>query len=268
MKKTLLTLLPIALLSISLASCKNDDKTITVGATASPHAVVLNGIIGDILKEDGWDLKVETYGSYEVINPATESGALDANYFQHRPYLEESNKSDGTHLASACTVHYEPMGLFSGTNKTIDELDGSTIVIPNDATNRGRALNLLADNDLIELSKTDLTVTVDDITSNPHNLTIEEVAADAISTLIKTTDFAVVNGNYALAADINLDDALLVEDENSIAAETYANVIVVKEENLHSEKTEALVNAFADTRVKTFFEDTFGNAAIYHFEKI
>ncbi len=270
MKTKLLSLvLCLALLcvfSASLIGCADKDKTITVGATSVPHAEVLENCVAEILKEKGYTLVVNTYGSYELINPALAAKDLDANFFQHRPYLDDCNAEDNTDLFAVCTVHYEPLGIYTKASKTLvaNDLQGATIAIPNDATNRARALNLLAANGIITLSKNDLTVTVDDITANTYGVTINEVTADSLPTVIGSVDFAVLNGNYALAADLSVDSALAVEDKNSTAADTYANVLVVNAADKDSEKTNALVEALADARVKAYYESQYGNAAIYN----
>ena len=213
------------------ADANSEDKVITVGASPSPHAEIL-AVAKDVLAEQGYTLDVKEYSDYIQPNVALSAGDLDANYFQHKPYLDDYNKNNSTDLVSAAAIHYEPFGLYSTTIKSLDELkDGDKIAVPNDATNEARALLLLQDNGLIKLKDgAGLTATVNDIAENPHNIKIVELEAAQVARVTGETAFVVLNGNYALQAGYSVKkDALAYEASDSEAAKTYVNIIAVKE---------------------------------------
>ena len=203
--------------------------TITVAASPVPHAEILK-VAGEILDQAGIALKVVEFTDYIQPNKATENGEVDANYFQHGPYLENFNEENGTHLVSVASIHYEPLGLYPGKAKSLDELaDGAKIGVPNDTTNEARALQLLAAQGLITLKEgAGLTATKNDIAENPKNLEIVEMEAAQLPRQLGSLDMAVINGNYATEAGFSsAADALAAEDADSEAAQTYANVLVV-----------------------------------------
>ena len=237
------------------------DKTITVAASPTPHAEILNSA-KDVLAKDGWTLEVKEFDDYVQPNVATTDGDVDANYFQHVPYLDEYNAQNGTKLVSVAGIHYEPMGVYAGTKKSFDELaDGDKVGIPNDATNGARALLLLQDNGVIKLKDgAGVTATEQDIAENPKNITIVPLEAATIPASLPDLALGVINANYAIGADLKINEALATEAADSLAADTYVNVIVVNEENKDSEKTKALVAALQTDEVKKFITDTYAGA--------
>ncbi|PJJ27667.1 MetQ/NlpA family ABC transporter substrate-binding protein [Lacrimispora celerecrescens] len=241
-------------------------EKIIVGATPAPHAEILNAA-KDILKEKGYELVVKEYTDYVQPNMALESGDLDANYFQHKPYLDQFNEQKGTDLVSAAAIHYEPFGIYAGKTDAIDKLpDGAQIAVPNDVSNEARALLLLADQGLIGLKEgVELDATKNDIVKNDKNFKIVEVEAAQLPRSLGDVDVAVINGNYAIEAGLKVSDALAVEDANSVAATLYSNIIAVRAGEESSEKTKALVEALTSDTVKKFIEDTYEGAVVPSF---
>lgn len=238
--------------------------TLKVAASPTPHAEILN-VAKEVLAEQGIDLEVVEFSDYVQPNLVTESGEVDANYFQHTPYLDSFNEENGTHLVSVGAVHYEPFGIYPGTKSDLSELaDGDTIAVPNDTTNEARALLLLQDNGIITLKEgAGLEATVNDIAENPHNVKIEELAAEQVARVAPEVAFVVLNGNYALQAGLSVaKDAIKYETADSEAAKTYVNVIAVKEGNENSEKTKALVDVLKSDAIKQYINDTYDGAVI------
>ncbi len=262
-KKAIGILLTAALIAGVFSGCgsKSDDKTIKVGACVTPHAEILNSV-KDKLAEEGWDLEVVEYNDYVLPNTALEDGELDANYFQHKPYLDDFNEENGTHIVGVANVHFEPMAIYAGKTASLDDVaDGASVAVPNDTTNEARALLLLEAQGLISLNEdAGVQATVLDITDNPHNLEIKELEAAQVAKSIQDVDFAVINGNYAIEA--GLTDPLAVEASDSLAAETYANLIAVKEGNEDSEKTKALVNAVLSDDVRDYINENYEGAVV------
>lgn len=238
-------------------------KQIVVGASPAPHAEILRAA-GDVLAKKGYELKIMEYVDYIQPNLALESGDLDANYFQHFPYLESFNEENGTKLVSAAAIHYEPFGIYAGKATSLEELaDGATVAVPNDTSNEARALLLLEAQGLIKLKEgADLTVTKNDIVENPKNLNLYEVEAAQIPRVVEDVDIAVINGNYAIEAGFKVSEALAVEDSESIAATTYGNVIAVREGHEKDENIVALVEALTSDEVKAFIESTYEGAVV------
>lgn len=266
MKKIVCILLAAVLALALLTGCSgksSSDKTIKVGASVTPHAEIL-GVAKKILAKEGYDLQIVEYEDYVLPNTATESGELDANYFQHQPYLTNFNEENGTHLVSVAAIHYEPFGIYAGKVDSLDKLtDGSTIAIPNDGTNEARALYLLEAQGLIKLkSDVGFTATVLDIAENPKNLKIEELDAAQLVRALQDVDVAVINGNYAIQGGLKVADALAVEDASSESAQTYANILVVKEGNENLPKIQALVKALQSDEVRQFINDTYDGAVV------
>ena len=238
------------------ATANGETITLTVGATPNPHAVK------DDLAAEGIDLVVKEYSDYVVPNTAVEEGDLDANYFQHTPYMEKFNEENGTHLVSVGKIHYEPMGIYPGLTKTLEELpDGATIAVPNDATNEARALQLLAAQGLIELKEdAGLNATPNDITSNPKNLQFKELEA---AMLPRPPARSVINSNFAMEGGMNpATDSLASEDADSEAAQTFANIIAVKEGHENDPAIQALVKALQSDKVKEYIEKTYSGAVV------
>lgn len=238
-------------------------KKIVVGASPAPHAEILKAA-QEVLAEKGYELDIKEYVDYIQPNLALESGDLDANYFQHLPYLESFNEENGTKLASAAAIHYEPFGIYAGKASSLEELaDGATVAVPNDTSNEARALLLLEAQGLIKLKEgADLTVTKNDIVENPKNLNLYEVEAAQIPRVVEDVDIAVINGNYAIEAGFKVSEALAVEDSQSIAATTYGNVIAVQEGREKDEAIQALIEALTSDEVKKFIEEKYEGAVV------
>ena len=238
-------------------------ETIRVGASITPHAEILN-VVKPILAEQGYDLEVVEYTDYVLPNTATESGELDANYFQHQPYLDDFNAQNGTHLVSVAAIHYEPFGIYAGKSDSLENVaDGATIAVPNDGTNEARALLLLEAQGLIKLREdAGFTATKLDIEENPKNLDIVEMEAAQLPRVLPDVDFAVINGNYAIQGGLKVADALASESVESESAQTYANVLVVKEGNENNPAILALVDALKTEEVRKFIEDTYEGAVV------
>ena len=256
--------LALAVSALSVGAFAEEDKTITVAASATPHAEILEQA-KPLLEEQGWDLEVTVFDDYVQPNLVVESGDFDANYFQHIPYLENFNEEQGTHLVNAGGIHYEPFGIYPGTKSTLDELeDGDTIAGPNDTTNEARALLLLEANGVIKLKEdAGLTATVKDIEENPHNVEIQELEAAQVPRVKDEVAFVVLNGNYALQAGFSVaKDAIAYETSDSEAAKTYVNVIAVKEGNENSDKIKALVSVLKSDEIKNYITETYDGAVI------
>lgn len=246
------------------ATANGETITLTVGATPNPHAEILAQVKDDLAAE-GIDLVVKEYSDYVVPNTAVEEGDLDANYFQHTPYMEKFNEENGTHLVSVGKVHYEPMGIYPGLTKTLEELpDGATIAVPNDATNEARALQLLAAQGLIELKEdAGLNATPNDITSNPKNLQFKELEAAMLPQTASEVDLSVINSNFAMEGGMNpATDSLASEDADSEAAQTFANIVAVKEGHENDPAIQALVKALQSDKVKEYIEKTYSGAVV------
>lgn len=237
---------------------------ITVAASATPHAEIL-AAAKPILAEQGWDLEVTEFDDYVLPNEVVESGEMDANYFQHVPYLDSFNEEKGTHLVEVGKIHYEPFGIYPGTKSSLDDIaDGDVIAVPNDTTNEARALLLLQDNGIITLKDgAGLEATVNDIAENPYNVEIQELAAESVARVADEVAYVVLNGNYALQAGFSVaKDALAYEKSDSEAAKTYVNVIVVKEENENNEGVKALVDVLKSDEIKDYINSTYDGAVI------
>ena len=237
--------------------------TIKVAASATPHAEIL-AAAKPILAEQGWNLEVTEFDDV-LPNEVVESGEMDANYFQHVPYLDSFNEEKGTHLVEVGKIHYEPFGIYPGTKSSLDDIaDGDVIAVPNDTTNEARALLLLQDNGIITLKDgAGLEATVNDIAENPYNVEIQELAAESVARVADEVAYVVLNGNYALQAGFSVaKDALAYEKSDSEAAKTYVNVIVVKEGNENNEGVKALVDVLKSDEIKKFINDTYDGAVI------
>ena len=248
----------------SVVFAADDDTTITVAASETPHSEILEAA-KPILEEEGYDLEVTVFDDYVQPNEVVESGDFDANYFQHIPYLNSFNEEKGTHLVNAGGIHYEPFGIYPGTKSSLDDIaDGDTIAVPNDTTNEARALLLLQDNGIIKLKDgAGLEATVNDIEENPYNVEIVELAAEQVARVAEETSYIVLNGNYALQAGYSVSkDALAYETSDSEAAKTYVNVIAVKEGNENSDKIKALVDVLKSDEIKDFINEKYDGAVI------
>lgn len=238
-------------------------KEIKVGASPAPHAEILEAA-APALESLGYKLKIVEYTDYVQPNLALNTADLDANYFQHLPYLEQFNQENGTRIVSAAAIHYEPFGIYAGKTASLEALaDGAKVAVPNDATNEARALLLLEAQGLIKLAdNVGLNATRTDIVENPKNLNILEIEAAQVPRSLQDVDVAVVNGNYAIEAGLKVSDALAVEASDSTAAVTYGNIIAVREGQENSEAISALIEALNSEAVKNYIESTYDGAVV------
>lgn len=295
MKKRVLTALFAAALTVSLAACgqketettaaetaveteakaesaqteaketeaKAETVKVKIGASITPHAEILN-YAKEALKKEGIEIEVMEFTDYVLPNTALEEGSIDANYFQHLPYMDQFNVEKGTHLVSAGAIHYEPFGIFAGAKKELSEIaEGDKVAVPNDTTNEARALLLLEANGLIKLKDgAGLTATKQDIVENPKNLDIVELESAQISRSLSSVAYAVMNGNYAIQAGYAPTDALAVEDEKSVGAQTYGNVIAVKEGRENEPWVEKLVEVLHSEDIKNWMTEKYEGAVV------
>ena len=245
------------------AKAEGEAVKIKIGATPSPHAEILEAA-KDALKKKGVEIEIVTYNDYVQPNLATDQGQIDANYFQHLPYLEDFNKENNTHVVSVGKIHYEPFGIYEGKSKDLKAIqDGAKIAVPNDTTNEARALLLLEANGIIKLKDgAGLTATKQDIVENPHNVDIYEVEAAQIPRSLDSVDFACMNGNYAIQANYKPSDALAAEDAQSEAAQTYANIIAVEEKNKDAEWVKTLVEVLTSKEIQDFINEKYEGGVV------
>lgn len=257
-----------AVLAVSvLSGCSSDsadDKTIVVGASPTPHAEILE-VAKEVLAEKGYTLEIKEFTDYVQPNLTLENKELDANYFQHKPYLDDFNVEHKTSLVSVAAIHYEPLGVYGGKTKSLGSIpDKAVILVPNDTTNEARALLLLESLNIIKLkANAGLKATVKDIESNPHNVQVKELEAAQITRSLPDADFAVINGNYAIDAGLNVStDALAKEEKDSEAAQTYANIIAVRKGDENREDIKALIDALKSDTVREFIESNYKGAVL------
>lgn len=237
-----------------------ENKKLVVGATPMPHSEILN-IVKPLLEAKGITLEITEFTDYVTPNIALNDKDLDANFFQHVPYMNDFAKEKGMKLIAAANVHVEPMGAYSKKLKSVDEIkNGATIAVPNDATNEGRALLLLQKQGLIKLKDAaGLSQTPKDIVENPKNLKFKELEAAQLPRVLQDVDLAIINTNYALEGNLNpLKDALFMEDGDS----PYANILTVRPDNQNSPEIQELVKALNSEEVKKFIEDTYKGAIV------
>ena len=243
-----------------------NGETITVAASPTPHAEIL-AAAAPILEKYGYKIEVTEFDDYVKPNLVVESGEIDANYFQHVPYLDSFNEEQGTHLVDAGDIHYEPFGIYPGTKSSLSDIaDGDSIALPNDTTNEARALLLLQDNGLLTLKdNVGLTATVNDIIDNPYNIEFVELEAAQVARVVNEVAFVVLNGNYALEAGYSVGrDSIAYEATDSVAAQTYVNIIAVYEGNENSDKIKALVTVLRSDEIQKFIEDTYDGAVVFY----
>lgn len=263
MKKSILTVF-VLLFVFLFSGCSNtadiDDFIIVVGASPVPHAQLLE-VVRTALEEEGYTLQVIEFTDYILPNTALASGELDANFFQHLPYLTSFNEANDTSLVSAGAIHFEPLGIYAGTqNDLVDLPSGTKVAIPNDATNRARALLLLEANGLIVLPENaGLNVTVQDIVSNPLSLDIIELEAAGIPARLPDVGLAVINGNYAINAAIT-DKRIVSESPESLASTTFANIVVVRDGDQTKAAIVALIQALQSEAVRQAILETYPGA--------
>lgn len=264
MKKLFVSIFAIALLAGCGAKGSDEDKNLVIGASTTPHAEILKHI-KPVLEKEGYKVTIKEFTDYVKPNQGLVDGDLDANYFQHKPYLLDWAKKAGKSkdLTSVLAVHFEPMGIYSSKYKSLDDIkDGATIAIPNDPTNGGRALQLLADHGIITLKDgAGVNATKADITKNNKNIVLKELQAEACATNIGDVDFSVINANNALNA--KLEDKLIVtEKKDGDLAKTYGNVIAVRTKDKDSPKIKALVKALNTEDVKKFIDKKYKGVII------
>jgi D-methionine transport system substrate-binding protein len=250
--------------SAAASATSSETVTLKVGASPTPHAEILKQCVAP-LAEQGVDLQIVEFTDYVQPNTATEDGSLDANYFQHLPYLDDFNQKQGTHLVSVAQEHYEPMGIYAGKSADLNAIpDGATIAVPNDTTNEARALLLLQDNGIITLKDgAGLAATKLDIAENPHNVEIVEVEAAQIPGKLVDVDFGVINANYALQGGLKpATDALVIEAADSDAAQTYANILVVKEGNENNEAVQKLIDVLHSDALRDYINSSYDGAVV------
>lgn len=277
MKKIVSLVAVLALILGSLAACsqgggttpegEGDSTVIKIGASATPHAEILEQV-KDQLAEAGYTLEIIQYDDYVLPNQALADGTLDANYFQHLPYLNSYNEANGTDLVSAAMIHYEPFGIYGNEIQDLTDLeDGATIILPADDSNETRALLLLQQEGLIKLaegSSAENGVTTLDVLDD-GGYDIVTVQADTVAAQLKNSNpgtIAVINGNYALEAGLKVEEALALEDASGDAAITYSNIIAVRSGEESSDKIKALIQALETNQVKVYIEDTYGGAVV------
>lgn len=277
MKKVLALLFALTMV-LGLAACGGGETTeapaeggepteavtLKVAASPTPHAEIL-AQVKDVLAEEGITLEVTEYGDYVIPNTAVEEGDMDANFFQHTPYMDQFNTENGTHLVAVAKIHYEPMGIYPGKTASLEDLpDGAVIAVPNDVTNEARALQLLAAQGLIEINPdAGLNATPKDITSNPKNIEFKELEAAMLPQTVGEVDLSVINSNFALQGGLNpAEDSLASEDADSEAAQTYANIIAVKEGSEDSPAVQALIKALQSDAVREFINTTYSGAVV------
>lgn len=258
-RKGLLSVLLVGILAFSLAGCsKKDDKTIKIGVSPVPHKEIVEEI-KPLIEKKGYKLEIVEFNDYVTPNTALSEKELDANFFQHIPYLETMNKEKGLDLTWVAKVHLEPMGLYSKKATKFEDIkDGATIAIPNDASNGARALKLLAEKGLFKVKDGDV-IAAKDITENPKNIKIKELDAAQLPRTLEDVDAAVINTNFALDAGLNpLKDALIIESKES----PYANIVAVRKGDENSEKAKVLKEALNSSEAKKFIENKYKGAIV------
>ncbi len=267
--KRIISVLLILTVSLSVLSgcgsaASKNNKKIVVGATSTPHAEILEAI-KKLVEEKGYTLEIKVFSDFVLPNTALSQGELDANFFQHLPYLEDFNKEKKTDLVSATAVHYEPLGMYSNKIKDLKDLkDGDVIAVPNDTTNEARALLLLQDNGILKLKDdAGITATIKDIVENPLNLQFKELEAAQLARALPDVTAGVINGNYALQVNLSASkDAIISENKDSLAAKTYENILAVQKGHENDEKIKVLVDALHSDTCRKFIEEKYDGAVV------
>lgn len=237
--------------------------TLKVGASLTPHAEILEQA-KPILTKQGVNLEIVKIEDTVTPNTGLVEKSLDANFFQHQPFLDDFNKENNTDLVSAGSVHYEPFGIYAGKVKDLSALpDGATVAVPNNVTNEARALLLLEQEGLLKLKEgVDIKATVNDIVENKKNIKFKEIAPEQLIRALPDVDVAVINGNYAIEGGLHVKDALAVESDQSIAAKTYANIIAVRSEDKDNDAIKKLVAVLQSDDIKKYINDTYDGAVV------
>ena len=240
-----------------------ESVTITVGASITPHTEILE-IAKPILAEQGITLEIVPLEDYITPNTGVIEGSLDANYCEHQPYLDQFNAENGSDLVSIGAIHYEPFGIYAGRVDSLADLpDGATIAVPNDVTNEARALLLLEQEGFITLSEdAGINATVADITDNPHDIQLVELAPEQLVATLPDVDFAVINGNYAIEGGLHVSQALAVEANDGLAAQTYGNIIVTTPDHANDPALIALVEVLQSPEISEYITATYDGAVV------
>ncbi|MBO4242949.1 MAG: MetQ/NlpA family ABC transporter substrate-binding protein [Clostridiales bacterium] len=270
MKKKILSVALTLALAASYVGCAADTvadeaegTTIRVGANITPHAEILEQA-KPILAEKGINLEIVELEDSVTPNTGVIEGSLDANYFQHVPYLEQFNEENGSDLVSIGAVHYEPFGVYAGRVDSLEDLpDGALVAVPNNVTNEARALLLLDQEGIITLSDdAGINATVEDIVDNPKNIEFTEIAPEQLVNSLPDVDVAVINGNYAIEGGLDVHDALAVEANDGLAAQTYGNIIATSPENADNEALQTLVEVLQGPEISEYITNTYGGAVV------
>ena len=256
-------------LTVALTACSgSSDKdtkgtTIKVGASITPHSEILEKV-KPILADKGITLEIVKIEDSITPNTGVIEGSLDANYFQHVPYLEQFNKENGSDLVSIGAVHYEPFGVYAGRTKNLADLpDGALIAVPNNVTNEARALLLLAQEGILKLRDgAGITATVEDIVENPKNVQFKELAPEQLVASLPDVDVAVINGNYAIEGGLHVSGALAVEANDGLAAQTYGNIVATSAKNKDNAALKTLVEVLQGKEVAQYIKDTYDGAVV------
>ena len=240
-----------------------EKVTLKIGASVTPHAELLREV-APILEKQGITLEIIELEDVVTPNTGVADGSLDANFFQHVPFLDSFNAENGTDLVSIGATHYEPFGLYAGKSDDLANIaDGAIVGVPNNATNEARALLLLQQEGIITLKEgADITATIADIEENPHNIDIKEIAPEQLVRSLPDLDFAIINGNYALEGGLKVKDALAVENADGVAAQTYKNVVVTKAENKDNPALVKLVEALQSQEIQDYINNTYEGAVV------
>lgn len=245
------------------SSTSDSNTVIKVGANITPHAEILEEA-KPILAKKGITLEIVKLEDSITPNTGVIEGSLDANYFQHVPYLEQFNKENDSDLVSIGAIHYEPFGIYAGRVTKLSSLpDGALVAVPNNVTNEARALLLLAQEGIITLNDdAGVNATVEDITDNPKNIQFKELAPEQLVSALPNVDIAVINGNYAIEGGLKVSDALAVEANDGLAAKTYANIIATSPDKKDDEALKTLVEVLQSSEIKSFIEESYDGAVV------
>ncbi len=282
MKRRIMTVLTVVLVAVlcafALAGCGSStpapaassesssaetEATITVGATVTPHSEILEQA-KPLLAEEGITLEIVEVQDYVTPNTGVDEGSLDANFFQHQPYLDNFNDENGTDIVSIGSIHYEPFGVYAGKVSSLDELqENAQVAVPNDVTNEARALLLLEQEGILKLKEdAGINATVNDIVENPLNIEFVEVASEQLVRALEDVDVAVINGNYAIEGGLKVADALAVESDQGIAAKTYANIIACNADRADDPALLKLVEILQGDEIQKYITDTYEGAVL------
>lgn len=269
MKKRIIAAILATTLLASFAGCSKkaekseDNKVIKVGASITPHSEILEKA-KPILAEQGITLEIVQIEDYITPNTGVIEGSLDANYFQHTPYLDQFNEENNSDLVSIGAIHYEPFGVYAGKTSSLDNLpDGAVIAVPNDVTNEARALLLLEQEGILKLKDgAGINATAADIVDNPKNIEIKELASESLVAALPDVDVAVINGNYAIEGGLHVSDALAVEANDGLAAQTYGNIVATSPDKKDDPNLKALVEVLQSEEISKYINDTYDGAVV------